>query len=78
MATCAHCGNEHDKSFQDTKGGETKDFDSFECAIATMAPVCEHCNVRIIGHGVEAGGKVFCCAHCAHESGVEGAVDRVS
>jgi hypothetical protein len=77
MATCAHCGNEYDKAFQVTKGGDTKDFDSFECAIAVMAPVCDHCSVRIIGHGIEAGGQVFCCAHCAQHSGVEGAVDRV-
>ncbi len=77
MATCAHCGNEYDKAFQVTKGGETKDFDSFECAIAAMAPVCDHCSVRIIGHGIEADGRVFCCAHCAQHAGVEGAVDRV-
>jgi Rieske Fe-S protein len=30
-----------------------------------MAPVCEHCGCRIIGHGVQAGGRFFCCAHCA-------------
>ena len=77
MATCAHCGNDYDKAFSITKGDETKDFDSFECAIAEMAPVCDHCNVRIIGHGIEAGGQTFCCAHCAQHAGVEGAVDRV-
>ena len=76
MATCAHCGNEYDKAFEVTKGGETKSFDSFECAIAVMAPTCEHCQVRIIGHGVEGGGRVFCCAHCATQAGVEGVSDR--
>jgi hypothetical protein len=25
-----------------------------------------HCKCRIIGHGVEAKGKMFCCEHCAH------------
>ena len=78
MATCAHCGNEYDKAFQVTRGGETKDFDSFECAIAEMAPVCEYCNVSIIGHGIEDGDRLFCCAHCAKKSGVQGAVDHVS
>src|SRR5437588_11447401 len=29
-------------------------FDSFECAIAALAPTCKHCDCRIIGHGVEA------------------------
>jgi len=45
-------------------------FDSFECAIHAVAPVCEHCGCRVIGHGVEAEGRIFCCAHCAAESGV--------
>jgi hypothetical protein len=77
MPTCAHCGNEYDKAFTVTRDGESKEFDSFECAIAEMAPTCEHCDVRIIGHGIEADGRMFCCAHCAHEAGVEGAADRV-
>src|SRR5438034_1071911 len=44
----------------------TRTFDSFECAIhAVAAPACEHCGCRIIGHGVEADGRMFCCANCA-------------
>src|SRR5919201_835636 len=43
--------------------------DSFECAVHRLAPVCEHCGCRIIGHGVEADGRFFCCAHCAQSSG---------
>jgi hypothetical protein len=31
-----------------------------------MAPVCEHCGCKIVGHGVQAGGRFFCCAHCAN------------
>src|SRR5262249_54149167 len=27
-----------------------------------MAPVCEHRGCRMIGHGVEAEGHVYCCA----------------
>jgi hypothetical protein len=77
MATCAHCGNEYDKAFEVRSDGRTESFDSFECAIAVMAPQCEHCNVRIIGHGIEAGDRIFCCAHCAEQAGVSGAVDRV-
>jgi hypothetical protein len=49
-----------------TVGGQTHTFDSFECAIQKMAPSCAHCKCRIIGHGVESGGKMFCCEHCAH------------
>ncbi len=77
MATCDHCGNDYDKAFEITEGGETKSFDSFECAIAVFAPTCEHCSVRIIGHGVEADGRIFCCAHCGGQEGVAGLADRV-
>jgi len=30
----------------------------------------------VIGHGVEAGGSFYCCAHCASMAGAEGASDR--
>jgi hypothetical protein len=76
MATCDMCGNEYDKAFQVVRGDETKTFDSFECAIHAMAPTCEHCGCRIMGHGVEAGGRMFCCAHCAKEEGVTDVADR--
>jgi hypothetical protein len=41
-----------------------------------MAPVCEHCTCRIIGHGVQAGDRFFCCAHCARMAGAELVRDR--
>lgn len=76
MGKCDSCGNEYDKSFQLTIQGKTYTFDSFECAINTAAPVCGHCGVRIIGHGVEKSGKIFCCAHCAGQQDVTGLRDR--
>ena len=77
MGTCERCGNEYDKSFTVVMGGVNHTFDSFECAIATVAPVCEHCGCRIIGHGMEARGHFYCCAHCAHEAGAQSLKDRV-
>jgi len=77
MAVCDVCGNDYDKSFEVSRGGETHTFDSFECAIHALAPTCEHCGCRVIGHGVEADGRIFCCAHCAEHAGVEGLADRV-
>jgi len=56
--------------------GERHVFDSFECAISTLAPRCSHCDCRIIGHGMEADGRMFCCAHCAHQRGAESLRDR--
>ena len=77
MARCEVCGNEYDKAFEVRRSGETHVFDSFECAIHALAPECRHCGCRIVGHGVEADGDMYCCAHCAHEAGVPEAVDRV-
>ena len=73
---CDKCGNDYDKSFQVMSAGKTWTFDSFECAIQTMAPTCEHCGVRIVGHGLEKDERMFCCAHCAHEAGVREMRDR--
>jgi hypothetical protein len=76
MATCEVCGNEYDKVLEVTQDGESHVFDSFECAIQALAPVCGHCGVKVVGHGIEAEGRVFCCAHCAGEEGVSGVADR--
>jgi hypothetical protein len=57
-------------------GGDTHTFDSFECAIHALAPTCEYCGVKVIGHGVEADGHFYCCAHCASMAGTEGIADR--
>ena len=65
MARCDVCGNEYDKSFELIAGGKRHVFDSFECAIQAIAPVCAHCGCKVISHGSEAKVKVFCCAHCA-------------
>jgi nitrite reductase/ring-hydroxylating ferredoxin subunit len=76
VATCELCGNEYDKTMEITVGGKSHTFDSFECAIHVLAPACPHCECRIIGHGVEADDRIFCCAHCARESGATGVADR--
>ena len=76
MAKCEVCGNEYDKSFEVIMDGDLHIYDSFECAIHALAPTCAHCTCRIIGHGIEAGGRFYCCAHCARSSGVGGARDR--
>ena len=66
MATCEVCSNEYWLTFDiRTVSGETYTFDSFECAIQLLAPICEHCQCKIVGHGVEVSGRFFCCAHCA-------------
>jgi hypothetical protein len=76
MAQCEVCGNEYDKAFEITMEGEQHVFDSFECAIHALAPQCENCGVRILGHGLEGEGQYFCCAHCAEQSGILELKDR--
>jgi 3-hydroxyisobutyrate dehydrogenase-like beta-hydroxyacid dehydrogenase len=78
MAQCEVCGNDYDKAFEIVMaGGDRHTFDSFECAIHALAPTCAHCGVKIAGHGIEADGSFFCCAHCAEHEGVPEARDRV-
>jgi hypothetical protein len=76
MAKCEVCGNDYDKSFEVSRNGDRHTFDSFECAIHAMAPTCSHCGCRIVGHGLEADGSMFCCANCARQAGEMALQDR--
>jgi hypothetical protein len=76
MPRCETCGNDYDKAMSITVAGASHTFDSFECAVQKLAPTCAHCGCRILGHGVEAGGKIFCCAHCARHTGENRMKDR--
>jgi hypothetical protein len=77
MARCETCGNEYDKSFEVTMGGKSHTFDSFECAIHALAPTCKTCGIKVVGHGLEADGNIYCCDHCAEHDGVTGLKDRL-
>ena len=76
MAQCETCGNDYDKVFKVVLADESHTFDSFECAVQALAPTCSHCGCRILGHGVEADGAMYCCAHCASQHGVRKMRDR--
>ena len=78
MAICETCGNDYDKAFQVIQSGKAHMFDSFECAIHALAPTCAHCGCRIIGHGMEANGAFYCCAHCAEMHGIHAVQDRAT
>lgn len=77
MATCEVCGNDYHRAFEVIKAGSKHVFDSFECAIHKLAPVCDNCGVKIAGHGIEADDTFYCCASCARAQGVTGAADNV-
>jgi hypothetical protein len=76
MRNCECCGNSYDKAFEITIGGTVHVFDSFACAIQVLAPRCASCKMAIIGHGMEARGQYFCCAHCARGAGILDVADR--
>jgi hypothetical protein len=65
MATCEVCGNDYEMAFEVHMQGAVHVFDSFECAIHRLAPVCQHCGCRVVGHGLQVEGRFYCCAHCA-------------
>jgi hypothetical protein len=41
-----------------------------------LEAVCQHCRCKIVGHGIEANGTFYCCAHCAREQGVTAVADH--
>lgn len=77
MDRCEVCGNLYDKTFEVVRNGQRHVFDSFECAIHAMAPRCDHCGVRVIGHGFEINGTIYCSNHCAEQEGVTEFEDRI-
>jgi hypothetical protein len=78
MAQCEVCGNDYYLSFEVVTAGNNRHvFDCFECAVHRLAPVCSHCECKIIGHGIEAQETFFCCVHCARQSGVSGVKDHI-
>ena len=78
MQHCETCGNSYDHPLEIRIDGSSHYFDCFECAIHALAPVCGHCGVRVIGHGVQVDTTIYCCANCAdmEEEGA-GVRDRV-
>lgn len=77
MATCNACKNEYDNTFKVIKDNKEYEFDCFECAIHLLAPCCEHCGCKIIGHGIQAKNLYYCCANCLRNEGNDKAVDRI-
>ncbi|WP_270373811.1 hypothetical protein [Marinicauda sp. Alg238-R41] len=71
MARCEQCGNDYHSPIEITMKGKSHTYDCFECAIEQLAPRCAKCSTRVIGHGLEADGAVYCCGHCASEAGVQ-------
>jgi hypothetical protein len=69
MAACEVCGNDYEMAFEVRAAGAVHTFDSLECAAHKLAPICDNCGCRILGHGHQTDGRFYCCAHCARVQG---------
>ena len=76
MAQCETCGNDYDRTFEVVMDGIAHKFDCFECAIHQLAPICGNCGCRVLGHGAEEEGIVYCSASCARVAGYTDLRDR--
>jgi hypothetical protein len=76
MGVCEVCSNDYEMTFEVRTAGGVHTFDSFECAAQRLAPICENCQCRVLGHGLQADGQIFCCAHCARVKGHAALVDH--
>lgn len=76
MAKCDTCGNHYQDTFSVIVKNRTYEFDCFECAAQALAPSCENCGCRVLGHGVQFDETIFCCANCASAAGATGLTDH--
>ena len=76
MAVCEVCNNDYEMAFEVHAAGAVHTFDSIECAAQKLAPICDNCQCRILGHGLQSDGQYFCCAHCARQRGIAQLVDH--
>lgn len=77
MARCDTCGNDYEGAFELRLQGRSYTFDCFECAAHKLAPACQACGCRVLGHGVQADDQIFCSAHCARSRGIQGLESHV-
>jgi hypothetical protein len=68
VVSCDLCCRESNNFFEIRIARKRYVFDSFQCAIQLLAPVCAHCGKRIVGHGVEVHALTFCCTSCGAQS----------
>lgn len=68
MSKCETCGNQNGQLFDVVKNGETRTFDSFDCAIEAMATPCDNCGCLITGSDAIEGDTRFCCSACQRQA----------
>jgi hypothetical protein len=64
MARCEFCGNDYGKAFQVQMPGRFIHIQSLRVRhLDACANVRSHCGGQMIGHSVEAGDRILCCAN---------------
>lgn len=69
MSTCETCGNQHAKCLEIIENGKSHFYDSVECAIQALEPICEQCQCQISGHELDANEVVKYCDFCKQTLG---------
>ena len=68
MSKCETCGNQDSNLFEVIKDGVSKKFDTFECAIKSMAAPCDNCGCLMTGVQKVFDNKAYCCDQCHEQS----------
>lgn len=65
-ASCEVCGKDEEECFEILLGGERHVFDSFECAMHALTPICAFCGCQVLGHGIQVESTFYCSNLCAN------------
>ena len=71
MNKCETCGSENEELFEIVSKGVSYKFDTFECAISSLATACENCGCLITGRKLDQNGQSFCCQGCVEQSSAD-------
>ncbi|MFE7704663.1 hypothetical protein ACFU6I_02410 [Streptomyces sp. NPDC057486] len=75
MTVCLR-NDDYDMAFEVAAEGAVHVFDSPECTARRLSPVCTNRRSHPPGHGLQAEGQFFRCAHCAHRQRFAQPVDH--
>ncbi|MGC3999136.1 MAG: hypothetical protein QM767_17505 [Anaeromyxobacter sp.] len=65
MERCACCGGELGRYPIGLKyRGRESVFCSFACAVIQAAPACFSCGTKVLGQGLQSGGRTYCSSSC--------------
>lgn len=64
-SSCEVCGKTRERCFEVHLGGERHVFDSFECAVRGLMPVCDRCGSVLLGPGIQIESSLYCSYSCA-------------